>query len=157
VGDVTDVESAALAEELMGNTLALRRLVRRQLRPRTPGPELRGAQLELLRVVKREPGIGVAAAARELYLAGNSVSTLVNQLADLGMLVREPDPHDRRAIRLRLTEAATQRLDRWRQARTEFVADGMRELTPAQRKMLSQAMPALRALLDSLEKSKEAE
>jgi DNA-binding MarR family transcriptional regulator len=152
-GRVTDAESAAIAEELMGNTLALRRLVRRQLRPRTPGPALRGAQLELLRVVEREPGIGVAAAARELYLAGNSVSTLVNQLADLGMLVREPDPQDRRAIRLRLTEAATQRLDRWRQARTEFVASGVGDLTPAQRRVLSQAMPVLRSLMASLEKS----
>ncbi len=149
---VTDPESAAIAEELMATTRALRRVVRRQLRPQTPGPALRGAQLELLRVVQGEPGIGVAAAARALHLAGNSVSTLVNQLVDHGMLVRETDPDDRRAIRLRLTEAASQRLEFWRQARDEFVATGIDELADGQRRALAQAMPAMWALLASLEK-----
>src|SRR5947199_4929761 len=68
------------ADELMGLAAGLRRVVRRRLRAELPGPALRGAQVELLQLVEAEPGVGVAAAARSLHLAGNTVSTLVNQL-----------------------------------------------------------------------------
>ena len=64
---------------------------------------MRGAQLELLQLVEAEPGVGVAAAARSLHLAGNSVSTLVNQLVEADLLQRAVDPDDRRAARLHLT------------------------------------------------------
>ncbi|GAA1788893.1 hypothetical protein GCM10009682_08690 [Luedemannella flava] len=41
-----------------------------------------------------QTGIGVPAAARELRLAGNPVSTLINQLTEAGHLCRETDPAD---------------------------------------------------------------
>ena len=88
------------ADELMGLAAGLRRVVRRRLRAELPGPALRGAQLELLQLVEAEPGVGVAAAARSLHLAGNTVSTLVNQLVAAGMVHRAVDPADRRAARL---------------------------------------------------------
>jgi len=72
----------------MTTMAALRRLVRRRLRSVVAGPPLRGAQVELLQVIEKQPGIGIAPAGRALHLAANSVSTLVNQLIDLGMLVR---------------------------------------------------------------------
>ena len=74
------------ADELMGLAAGLRRVVRQRLRAELPGPALRGAQLELLQLVEAEPGVGVAAAARSLHLAGNTVSTLVNQLVVAGMV-----------------------------------------------------------------------
>jgi DNA-binding MarR family transcriptional regulator len=148
---MTGLEQVVLGEELMTTMAALRRLVRRRLRPVMPGPPLRGAQVELLQVVERQPGIGIAPAGRALQLAANSVSTLVNQLIDQGMLVRQTDPDDRRAARLWLTEAATQRLAAWRQARVELVAGGVAGLSVADRQALAQALPALRALLVALE------
>ncbi|NBH07252.1 helix-turn-helix domain-containing protein, partial [Amycolatopsis sp. SID8362] len=86
-----------LADRLLGAVQGIRRVVRRRVRAEVPGFPLPSAQIEVLRVVADHPGIGVAAAARELHLANNSVSTLVNQLADAGLLRREPDPADRRA------------------------------------------------------------
>lgn len=153
---VTERESVLIADDLMATNAALRRLLRRLLRPHmTAWPDMRGAQIELLRVVHRRPGIGVAAAARELQLAGNSVSTLVNQLVDLGMLVRETDPADRRAIRLQLTDAARKRLAEWRRIRTDLVASGMDALPVADRKAIQRALPALHALLDQLSEEGE--
>lgn len=140
----------------MATIAALRRLVRRRLRSAVPGPSLRGAHLELLEVIEKQPGIGIASAGRALHLAPNSVSTLVNQLIDLGMLVREPDPGDRRAARLWLTEAATQRMAAGRQARMELMARVVADVSDTEREALAQALPALRALLaalDSLEDS----
>ncbi|MBV9142549.1 MAG: winged helix-turn-helix transcriptional regulator [Pseudonocardiales bacterium] len=148
---MTGLEQVVLSEELMTTMAALRRLVRRRLRPVMPGPPLRGAQVELLQVVERQPGIGIAPAGRALQLAANSVSTLVNQLVDQGMLVRQADPDDRRAARLWLTEAATQRLAAWRRARVELVTGGVAGLSVADRQALAQALPALRALLVALE------
>ncbi|HEX4225996.1 MAG TPA: MarR family transcriptional regulator [Pseudonocardiaceae bacterium] len=142
-----------LGDELMRTNAALRRLVRRQIVPPSaiPGPPLRGGQIELLRVVEEAPGIGVAAAAKVLRLAANSVSTLVNQLTDAGLLVRETDEQDRRAIRLHLTEAATIRLDTWRTAKARFVGAGVAQLSLADRATIKRALPAIRALMAHLE------
>ena len=81
-----------LADALIRELYGMRRVVRQQLRPRLPGPPLRGSQVELLQVVEESPGIGIAAAARALHLAGNTVSALAGQLAAGGYLRRQTDP-----------------------------------------------------------------
>lgn len=136
-----------MGDQLMTTMAALRRQVRRELRPQGIGPQLRGAQIELLRVAHERPGIGVAAAAKELHLAANSVSTLTGQLAELGMLIREPDPDDRRAIRLYPTDIAVQRLEDWRHARAELVGARIAALPDAQQAAIADVLPVLRDLL----------
>jgi DNA-binding MarR family transcriptional regulator len=148
---MTSLESALLGDELMATMAALRRTVRRRLRTVVPGPALRGAQLELMRVVEQQPGIGIRPASRVLHLAANTVSTLVDQLIELGMLVRDTDPADRRAARLWLTESATKRLAAGRQARMELMTRVVAGLSAAEREALTQALPALRALLAALD------
>jgi DNA-binding MarR family transcriptional regulator len=148
---VRDGDPVELGDQLMTTMAAMRRQVRRELRPQGIGPQLRGAQIELLRVASDRPGIGVAAAARELHLAANSVSTLVNQLTDLGMLVRETDPADRRAIRLYPTDIAVKRMEEWRYARAQLVGSGIAELSPADRQAIAAVLPALRILLANLD------
>ncbi|MEU9141782.1 helix-turn-helix domain-containing protein, partial [Streptomyces sp. NPDC048404] len=109
----------------------MRRLIRRRLRRGTPGPSLRGAEVDLLRLVVDRPGIGVSEAAKELYLAGNSVSTLVNRLVADGYLIRETDPADRRAARLLSTRAADARLSDWRQRSAALVRGQVARLDAA--------------------------
>jgi DNA-binding MarR family transcriptional regulator len=138
-------------DELMALVLGVRRMVRRRLRADLPGPALRGAQVELLQLVEAEPGVGVAAAARSLHLAGNTVSTLVNQLVESELLQREVDPADRRAARLSLTDAARARIDRWRGARSVLVADAVARLSEEDVAALEAALPALKNLIRELE------
>jgi len=140
--------TADLADLLAG----IHRLVRRRLRARLPGPRLRGAQAELLRIVAARPGIGVGGAADELHLAGNSVSTLVNQLVTAGFLLRTPDPEDRRAVRLTVTETAQQRLAEWERRRAELFEAQLALLEEADRAALRAALPALRRLTENLHK-----
>jgi DNA-binding MarR family transcriptional regulator len=104
----------------------------------------------LLRVVRLSPGIGVAAAAKELHLAGNTVSTLVNQLIDKELLRRETDPNDRRAARLYLTPAAVKRQATWRAERTKLVEGALRGLDQEEVAAIENALPALRKLLAEL-------
>lgn len=149
------MEHETFPEELADALVAVQRLLRRRLRAGLTAPRLRGAEVELLRLVETRPGIGVSDAAKELYLAGNSVSTLVNQLVKDGYLVRETDPADRRAARLLLTEAAEVRLDAWRQRRAALVGRQVARLDQADREALRAALPALRALAVNLHEEAE--
>ncbi|GAA2890569.1 MarR family transcriptional regulator [Pseudonocardia halophobica] len=139
------------SDDVLRVVVGMRRVLRRRLRARFGQPPLRGAQAELLQQVDAEPGIGVAAAARALHLAGNSVSTLVNQLVDDGLLRREPDPADRRAVRLFLTPAAVERLALRRAARRELLDDALARLDAGDRAAITAALPALELLLATLE------
>ncbi len=136
--------------DLMTIIAGIRRVVRRQVGQTVPGQSLPPAQVELLLVVEAEPGIGVAAAARTLHLAGNSVSALVNHLATAGLLRRDTDQQDRRAARLFLTARASARLAHWRDARAEFVDAALRRLDAADQDCIEQALPALGRLLADL-------
>ena len=145
----------SFADELADTLVGVQRLIRRRLRGGTKVPRLRGAEVELLRLVMSRPGIGISDAARELYLAGNSVSTLVNQLVKGGYLIRGTDPADRRAARLLPTPAAEARLRDWRERRTALVRRQVARLDDADREALRAALPALRKLARNLREETE--
>lgn len=142
-------------EDLSDALAGLQRLIRRRLREELTVPRLRGAEVELLRLVEDRPGIGVSDAAKELCLAGNSVSTLVNQLVRAGFLTRETDPTDRRAARLLPTPAAGARLSAWRERRAALLRDQVTRLDDKDRTALQAALPALRRLAGQLHKETE--
>jgi DNA-binding MarR family transcriptional regulator len=149
------VEPETFPEELADALVAVQRLIRRRLRPQMSDPRLRGAEVELLRLVVTRPGIRISDAAKELYLAGNSVSTLVNQLAREGYLTRETDPADRRAARLLPTPAAEARLGEWRRRRADLVGRQLARLAEADQEALRAALPALRQLAVNLHEEAE--
>jgi DNA-binding MarR family transcriptional regulator len=142
---VTDVPDD-FAEVLHG----VHRLMRRRLRAGTVGPPIRGAQVELLRLVGRHPGVRISHAAEHMGLAGNTVSTLVNQLVDAGLLRRETAADDRRAAVLHLTPAAESRLHDWQERRENLMRDQVAGLSAGDRAALAAAVPALRRLAQSL-------
>jgi DNA-binding MarR family transcriptional regulator len=135
--------------ELLGT---FRTVVRHRVQAELDVPALPYAQVELLRLVHDQPGIAVAEAARRLRLAGNTVSTLVGQLSRLGYLDRRPDPADKRIARLALAPAGEKRLADWRSRRAELLAAAHSRLPAADRDSLSAAVPALRRLLEELER-----
>ncbi|MFI7610500.1 MarR family winged helix-turn-helix transcriptional regulator [Nonomuraea terrae] len=141
---------ADLPDALAGVMAGINRLIRRRLRQEAPEPRLRGAQVELLRLVADNPGVSVSAAAKELYLAGNSVSTLVNQLTDAGLLRRETRSDDRRSARLLPTPEGEARLLAWRERRTAVFRELVDRLGEDDRAALVAALPALRRLADGL-------
>jgi DNA-binding MarR family transcriptional regulator len=141
-----------LADELFHQLNGVRRTLRRRLRARIDAPLLTPGQAELLRAVEETPGIGVSAVARQLSLAGNSVSTLVNQLLAIGYLRRERDPNDGRAACLYLTAQAARRLARWRADRTRLLTEGLAALSKDDQRAIERALPALDALNKALVK-----
>ncbi|MEQ4208309.1 MarR family transcriptional regulator [Actinopolymorpha sp. B9G3] len=150
-----DEAELTLAEELLSGIGALRRGLLR-CGPDWPFGPLTGAQAELLRLVRREPGISVANAAATLRVAPNTVSTLVRQLSAAELLRRDADASDRRVARLQLTAAAEGRLGAWRDRRSHAVAAALRTLPADQRAVLSAVVPALAALTHHLEAATSA-
>ncbi|MFF1838332.1 MarR family winged helix-turn-helix transcriptional regulator [Streptomyces sp. NPDC058231] len=145
-----------LSDELAGLLPRIQRLARRRLWAGLPAPRLRGAHAELLRLVATHPGIRVSAAARELCLAANSVSTLVNHLVTEGLLRREADPVDGRAALLLATPAGIRRLCEWRARRDALFREHVAGLDTADRAALTAALPSLHRLAESLREAEPA-
>lgn len=141
----------ATGDELLDAVSALRRALRRDVERPAELAGLTSAQLELLRVVRRSPGISVAEAAAELRVAPNTVSTLVRQLAEAGLLERSVDPDDRRVGRLDLKPGVRRKVEAWRRRRTEMVERAVASLTPTERRRLEQALPVLVTVAEALE------
>jgi len=132
-----------LADDLYDVLGLLRRRSRRLVG--TPFPELAlsGAQLELVRVIRRNPGIAVAHAATLLGLAPNTVSTLVGQLVALEVVVRDRDARDRRLACLHLTPEARETVEQWRDRRAQATAAALAELDEDDRDRLAAALPVI--------------
>jgi DNA-binding MarR family transcriptional regulator len=130
---------------------AVRRVARRAVRSSAVGDPLPPARSELLRLVARRPGIGVAEAAAELHLAPNSVSTMVSKLAEDDLLNRGRVAEDGRSVRLTVTEAGAARISQWRDIRSDLAGRALARLSPADQQSIIAAIPALARLAEQME------
>jgi DNA-binding MarR family transcriptional regulator len=142
---------AALAEGFFDAVGLLRRRTRRVVGRPWPVETLSNAQVELLRVVRRRPGVSVAEAAADLGLAANTVSTLVRQLSDAGLVRRLADVDDKRVVRLQLTAPAQRRVEQWRDRRAGLLAEAIAGLPAADRRALSRSVPVIAKLAAMLQ------
>jgi DNA-binding MarR family transcriptional regulator len=133
----------------------LQRGLRRRVRAHFPLPALPQSQVEVLRLLRQEPGLPVHQVAATLRLAPNTTSTVVQQLVRQGYVARRVDRDDRRVARLHLTEAAGQRLARWSDARTTVLAETFGGLNEGDRDRVRAALPALERLVELLERPSE--
>ena len=143
-------QTEGLAEELLAAIGLVRRHLRRSVGRPFPLSALTDSQAELVRTVRRNPGISVAEAAAELGLVPNTVSTLVGQLTERGLLQRTQDSTDRRVARLSLTEPAREQVEAWRDRRTALVTKSLDDLSPGERDALRAALPVLGTLAERL-------
>ena len=141
---------SAIAEDLLDVTAGLRRRARRLVQRPPALQQLTVAQLELVRMLRRNPGCSVADAADELSVAPNTVSTLVGQLCAAGIVQRHVDADDRRVARLHLVTGVQDTLRAWRDRRTEVVGAALNRLPDADQRRIAAALPALARLLDEL-------
>jgi DNA-binding MarR family transcriptional regulator len=144
----------ALTTELFSTVGRFRRQLRRSAPRGFEGAGLTEAQAELLRLVGRRPGTSVSEAAAELGLVANSASTLVSKLLAHGLVLREPDPDDRRIGRLRLTAPAQRIADQSRSARHAALAEVLEKLDPAEIDTLTGGLAVLGKLTRLLDERK---
>ncbi|MBN9526296.1 MAG: MarR family transcriptional regulator [Alphaproteobacteria bacterium] len=103
------------------------------------------AQARALKVIAHAPGdLKVVELAEALGVVPRSATAVVDALEDRGLIDRLADPDDRRAVRIRLTEAGHARVAEVRRRRREAAADLLRRLDAGDR-------AALRRLLSRLQ------
>lgn len=153
VDGATDRELMPGSSRLTDVVTRIRRVLRSGVRSEIPWETLPMAQVEVLQRLADEPGIRISEMARRHRLATNTVSTIVQQMVVADLVVREVDPHDRRAVALHLTEHGRDSLDRWLRANQMRLSAAMQELSPSELQAIDEALPALTALVQRLEQS----
>lgn len=133
----------------------LRRTLRASIRSELPWESLPMAQVEILQRLVDEPGLGVTELADRQRLARNTVSNLVQQMVTGGLLIRQDHPRDRRAVILVPSPLGGQRLTEWLAANQRRVEQAFAGLDIDQRSTIRQALPALHALVQTLEQHED--
>lgn len=135
------LEPEPLADLLMRCTRTLRRRWSRLLAPWELSPH----QTRALRVLSRAGGPRLSELAESLHVAPRSATEVVDGLAAKGLVRREPDPSDRRAVRLQLTVVGEGVVAELAEARSAEMAEFFAPLSQTDRGELSRI---LRQLLD---------
>ena len=122
----------------------LMRRLRRAQAERLAPLGLTPAQERALRVITRsEEPLRMTELADHLGIVPRSVTTVVDALEQAGLVRREIDPHNRRAIRLHLTDRGLAVRDDMREARRRAAEDLFAPLTAGDREALGELLEQL--------------
>jgi DNA-binding MarR family transcriptional regulator len=140
-----DPEALELIELAARLRLAVGRLNRRI---RIDGHEaIPPLQLSALVTIEQHGPLRLSELARREAVTAPTMSRVLAALDEQGLVIRTPDPHDARGVRIVLSELGSRRVQEVRSTRTALVARRLDRLTAEQRRLLTGAMPALEALL----------
>lgn len=117
----------------------LRHHARAQLSPwdLTPG------QARALRSLAHHETLRPGELARHLHIAPRSATEVVDALEERGLVERSPDPADRRATLLALTEEGRELMGAWRAARRDEAERFFGALEPSDRNELTRILRLL--------------
>ncbi len=102
------------------------------------------AQARALKVIAHAKGdLKVVELAEALGVVPRSATAVVDALEDRGLIARLADPDDRRAVRIRMTEAGHARVAEVRRRRHEAAADLLRRLDTDDRAALGRLLAKL--------------
>lgn len=131
-------------EELARSFIRVSFVFRRELEGELTG--LSSVPREVLRIVVRDPGLSVAAIARVMGKQVSNTSIAVNQLARHGLVGREPDPSDRRMVRVFPTNLAVAQMRRLYGRWARELQAWCEQLPPDQREQVIAAINPLTSL-----------
>jgi len=122
----------------------LMRRLRRAQAERLAPLGLTPAQERALRTITRsEEPLRMTELADQLGIVPRSVTTVVDALEQAGLVRREIDPHNRRAIRLHLTDRGLAVRDDMREARRRAAEDLFAPMTAGDRRALGELLGQL--------------
>jgi DNA-binding MarR family transcriptional regulator len=132
----------ALAAELDRRIAGLVRVLRGQT-----GAGLSVTALSTLRRVAEGEESRITDLAAAEAVAQPSMTALIGRLETRGLVRREPDPADRRAVRVAITDAGSEQLAAVRAARAELLGERIAALDESSKAALVAVLPVLDSLL----------
>jgi DNA-binding MarR family transcriptional regulator len=106
------------------------------------GCDLTEAQARMLCVLTNG-SVGMAELSGQLCLERSSLTGLVDRAEQRGLVVREADPHDRRAVKVSLTPAGSTAVHRFHEELTERLEQVTAELPVAERERFTRTLQRL--------------
>ncbi|WP_347108791.1 MarR family transcriptional regulator [Paenarthrobacter sp. S56] len=116
-----------------------------------PEGELTAAQLSLLSMIS-DGGLRVGDIARNLGIKVPSATEQIIKLERAGLVTRQPDPHDSRAVQVVTTEAGVAAVESANHRRNTMVAELLQGLTSAEVEQLAAALPVITKINNSFQK-----
>jgi DNA-binding MarR family transcriptional regulator len=104
-------------------------------------------QLSALTTIEQHGPLRLSELARREAVTAPTMSRVLAALDEAGLVIRTPDPHDARGVRIVLSDEGAARLAEVRSHRTALIARRLGRLDDGQRASLTAALPALEALL----------
>jgi DNA-binding MarR family transcriptional regulator len=137
--------------ELEGERLraAIGRLSRR-LRTTTAGSQLTPSQISVLFTIVRVGPIGLSELAGIESVNATMLSRITAQLCDARLIVRTPDPSDRRQGLVSATAAGRRMRERIQRERARALGAHVAQLSEREREALWEALPVLERLAQML-------
>jgi DNA-binding MarR family transcriptional regulator len=130
--------------EFMGVAKSIRRFMEQRFVENQFPPSLSGPRMGVLFHVQKNGGLRMGDLAERLGVNPRSVTDLVDGLARKGLLLRRPDPADRRATLLDLTPRARTDFERAHAASRSFLAEAFSPLSAAERKQFLRLLCKMR-------------
>lgn len=132
-----------LASALRSSTLRLSRQIRRQ---RVEGHDLTANQLGVLGALGKHDAMTIGELAAHEQVKPPSMTRIVSNMEEAGLVARRPHETDKRQIVVELTDAAHALLQANRRRRDEWLQTKLKKLTPEERDILRKAAPVLERL-----------
>src|SRR5258706_4639099 len=130
--------------ELMGLSKGIRRFMEQRFAEHNLPAALSGPRMGVLFQVQKSGGLRMGDLAERLGVAPRTVTDLVDGLERDGLLLRRPDPADRRATLLDLTPRAQVDFDRAHATSKVFLQEIFSPLQPAERRQFMRLLAKLR-------------
>lgn len=97
--------------------------------------------------IARQEGCNQATLAEQLEIKPITLSRLIDRLAESGWIARQPDPNDRRAVQLRLTEKARPLLQTMEEMSRQTREEALRGVSAEQFTLLFDALRTMKSNL----------
>jgi MarR family transcriptional regulator for hemolysin len=139
-------------DELLFDINETARMIRRAFDQRAATLGVTRPQWRVLARVKREPGLRQVDLAERLDMEPITLCRIVDKLEDAGLVERRPDPSDRRAWRLELTQTAMPLVKRLRSLAHDLAEESMTGIEEAELEAIQQKLATIR---DNIARSPE--
>ncbi len=114
------------------------------------------AQWKVLFRLSRTPGLRQVELADKLDVEPTTLSRIIDRLADAGLVERVPDPSDRRAWRLQVTEAAQPLIAKLRKLADGLIDDAFKGLGDEELELMRGKLALVRENLAAAEECRKA-